>query len=50
MYLGSPVILPKHETEEMLRLLKRSVDANPHGIVLTNASAQHAIEYVNPAF
>ena len=43
-------ITERHETEEMLRLLKRSVDANPHGIVLTNASAQHAIEYVNPAF
>lgn len=30
-------ITERHETE-MLRLLKRSVDANPHGIVLTNAS------------
>lgn len=43
-------ITERHETEEMLRLLKRSVDANPHGIVLTKATADQAIEYVNPAF
>ncbi len=43
-------ITERHETEEMLRLLKRSVDANPHGIVLAKASANCAIEYVNPAF
>ncbi|MFH7766197.1 EAL domain-containing protein [Acinetobacter sp. BSP-28] len=43
-------ITERHETEEMLRLLKRSVDANPHGIVLTKAAKDQAIEYVNPAF
>ena len=43
-------ITDRRETEEMLRLLKRSVDANPHGIVLANATQNQAIEYVNPAF
>lgn len=43
-------ITSRRETEEMLRLLKRSVDANPHGIVLTQATQNQAIEYVNPAF
>ncbi|TCH63723.1 EAL domain-containing protein [Acinetobacter sp. ANC 4862] len=43
-------ITSRRETEEMLRLLKRSVDANPHGIVLTKATQNQAIEYVNPAF
>ena len=43
-------ITERRETEEMLRLLKRSVDANPLGIVLANAAPDQAIEYVNPAF
>lgn len=43
-------ITDRRETEEMLRLLKRSVDANPHGIILTGASGDQAIEYINPAF
>ena len=43
-------ITERRETEEMLRLLKRSVDANPLGIVLANAAPEQAIEYVNPAF
>ncbi|MHA3099207.1 bifunctional diguanylate cyclase/phosphodiesterase [Acinetobacter brisouii] len=43
-------ITERRESEEMLRLLKRSVDANPHGIVLTKAAPDQAIEYVNPAF
>jgi len=43
-------ISERRETEEMLRLLKRSVDANPHGIILSNATTDQAIEYVNPAF
>ncbi|ATO20532.1 regulator [Acinetobacter sp. LoGeW2-3] len=43
-------ITERRESEEMLRLLKRSVDANPLGIMLTNATSDQAIEYVNPAF
>ena len=43
-------ITARRENEEMLRLLKRSVDANPHGIVLTDATSDQAIKYVNPAF
>src|SRR5690606_24940491 len=43
-------ITERCENEKMLRLLKRSVDANPHGIVLTSASAGQPIKYVNPAF
>src|SRR5690606_27690702 len=42
-------ITERCENEKMLRLLKRSVDANPHGIVLTSASAGQPIKYVNPA-
>ena len=43
-------ISERRQTEENLHLLKRSVDANPHGIVLTSANEDQAIEYVNPAF
>ena len=43
-------ISERRESEEMLRLLKRSVDANPLGIILSNAAPDQAIEYVNPAF
>lgn len=42
-------ITERRNTEDTLRLLKRSVDANPHGIILTDAS-ELKIEYVNPAF
>ncbi|TCB40314.1 GGDEF domain-containing protein [Acinetobacter terrestris] len=43
-------ITNRRESEELLHLLKRSVDANPHGIILTGASGDQAIEYINPAF
>ena len=43
-------ITDRRVSEELLHLLKRSVDANPHGIILTGASDDQGIEYVNPAF
>ncbi|KGT47698.1 EAL domain-containing protein [Acinetobacter sp. HR7] len=43
-------ITERRESEEMLRLLKRSVDANPHGLALMRATKDQPIEYVNPAF
>lgn len=43
-------ITDRRVSEELLHLLKRSVDANPHGIILTGASGDQAIEYINPAF
>ncbi|WP_407303839.1 EAL domain-containing protein [Acinetobacter sp.] len=43
-------ITDRRKSEEMLRLLKRSVDASPHGILLTSIRQNQAIEYVNPAF
>ena len=43
-------ITERYQNNEMLRLMKRSVDANPHGIILTSAENDQPIEYVNPAF
>lgn len=43
-------ITERYQNNEMLRLMKRSVDANPHGIILTSAENDQPIEYFNPAF
>lgn len=43
-------ISQRRMTEEYLRLLKRGVDANPHGIIITEATEDNPIVYVNPAF
>ena len=43
-------ITERHETEEMLRVLKRGMDANPHGVLLTHSGGDQELQYVNPAF
>lgn len=43
-------ITERYQNNKMLRLLKCSVDANPHGVILTSAKNDQIIEYVNPAF
>lgn len=43
-------ISERYQKDEMLRLMQRSVDANPHGMILTSADHDQPIVYVNPAF
>ncbi len=43
-------ITDRYKTEEHLHLLKRGLDASPNGIVITDATSNHEIVYINPAF
>ncbi len=43
-------ITDRYKTEEHLQLLKRGLDASPNGIVITDATSNHEIVYINPAF
>ena len=43
-------ITDRYKTEEHLQLLKRGLDASPNGIVITEATSNHQIVYINPAF
>lgn len=43
-------IADRYKTEEHLQLLKRGLDASPNGIVITDATSNHEIVYINPAF
>lgn len=43
-------ITDRYKTEEHLQLLKRGLDASPNGIVITDATSNHQIVYINPAF
>ena len=40
----------RRKNQEHLRLLKRGVNASPNGIIITDATAERKIVYVNPAF
>lgn len=43
-------ISARRKTEDNLRLLKRGLDANPNGILITESISNHQIVYANPAF
>lgn len=40
----------RRKNQEHLRLLKRGVNASPNGIIITDATTERKIVYVNPAF